>query len=177
MLGYLSLSGRRMSARTMLRALERIASAAPHPNFEADLRFLQSKDLDLSVRIGALLAFDALLVTAGINPLAASPGSPLSLDAARQPGEVAAITIGMAILAVSSWLCVRAILYGEEFDTTGIEHDPTALAERLLAAYVVSIDAQSRLIARAGQLTVVGGLLTGFACIWIMVGKMVPGSL
>ncbi len=157
----------------MLRALEKIAGSKPHPNFEADLRFVQSKDLDLSVRIGALLAFDALLVTAGINPLAASPGAPLSLDAATQPAEVAAVSLAMAILAASSWLCVRAILYGEEFDTAGIEDDPTALAQRLLAAYVVSIDAQTLLIARAGRLTIAGGMLAAVACLWIMVGKIV----
>lgn len=157
----------------MLRAIQKIAAANPDPAFDSDLRFLQSKDLDLSVRIGALLAFDALLVTAGINPLAASPGSPLSLDAAKQPYEVAVIALGMAVLGWGAWLCVRAIMKGEEFTTEGIEHDPKALSQRLLAAYVISLDTQTRLITRAGRLTVAGGMITGLGCVWILAAKMV----
>ncbi len=156
----------------MLRAFQAVRGAAPDPAFMADLEYAQHKDLDLSVRIGALLAFDALLITAGINPLTASPGAPLSLDAPTQPWEAAVIALGMAVLAVSSWLCVRAILIGEDFSTEGIEDNATALAQRLLAAYVTSIDAQTRLVSHAGRLTVVGGSITGLGCVWILLAKI-----
>lgn len=138
----------------------------------ADLDYAQYKDLDLSTLIGALLAFDALLVTAGINPLTASPGALLSLDAVQQPWEAGVIAAGMAILAASSWLCVRAILIGEEFSSEGVADKPTLLAQRLLAAYVASVDAQTRLVSRAGQLTIAGGLVTGLGCIWILLDKI-----
>ncbi len=137
----------------------------------ADLDYAQHKDSDLSIRIGALLAFDGLLVTAGINPLTASPGA-LSLDAPSQPIQVAVIALGMAVLAASSYLCVRAILIGEEFSPEGIEDNPQALAQRLIAAYVASIDAQTRLVALAGRLTVTGGLITFLGCLWILLDKI-----
>ncbi len=156
----------------MLRAFQAVRGAAPDPAFMADLEYAQHKDLDLSVRIGALLAFDALLITAGINPLTASPGAPLSLDAATQPWEAAVIALGMAVLAISSWLCVRAILIGEDFSTEGIEENATALAQRLLAAYIGSVDAQTRLVSHAGRLTVVGGSITGLGCVWILLAKI-----
>ncbi len=156
----------------MLRAFQAVRGAAPDPAFMADLDYAQHKDLDLSVRIGALLAFDALLITAGINPLTASPGAPLSLDAATQPWEAAVIALGMAVLAISSWLCVRAILIGEDFSTEGIEDNATALAQRLLAAYVASVDAQTHLVSHAGRLTVVGGSITGLGCVWILLAKI-----
>ena len=166
--------GRRpASARSMLRAFQAIRGAAPDPAFMADLDYAQHKDNDLSIRIGALLAFDGLLVTAGINPLTASPGAPLSLDAPTQAIEVAVIAIGMAVLAASSYLCVRAILIGEEFSPEGIEDDPRALAQRLLAAYVASVDAQTRLVGLAGRLTVTGGLITALACVWILAAKVI----
>ncbi len=156
----------------MLRTFQAIRGAAPDPAFVADLDYAQHKDLDLSVRMGALLAFDALLVTAGINPLTASPGAPLSLDAATQPWEAAVIALGMAVLAVSSWLCVRAILIGEDFSTEGIENNPTALGQRLLAAYIASIDAQTRLVSQAERLTVLGGSVTAIGCVWILLAKI-----
>ncbi len=161
------------SARSMLRAFQAIRGAAPDPAFMADLGYAQHKDLDLSIRIGALLAFDALLVTAGINPLTASPGAPLSLDAASQPWEALVIALGMAVLAASSYLCVRAILIGEEFSSEGIEGNPTALAQRLLAAYIASVDAQTRLVVHAGRLTMAGGLITALGCLWILADKIV----
>jgi hypothetical protein len=157
----------------MLRAFQAIHGGAPDPAFLADLDYAQHKDLDLSIRIGALLAFDALLVTAGINPLTASPGAPLSLDAPSQPIEAFVIAAGMAVLAVSSAFCVRAILIGEEFSNEGIEDDPKALAQRLLAAYVASVDAQTRLVTQAGRLTLAGGLITALACAWILLDKIV----
>lgn len=169
------------SARSMLRAFQAIrasgrlqngAGEVPDPTFIADLEYVQHKDLDLSIRIGALLAFDALLVTAGINPLTASPGAPLSVDAPTQPWESAVIALGMAVLAASSYLCVRAIMIGEEFSPEGIEEKPDALAQRLLAAYIASIDAQTRLIGHAGRLTVAGGVITALDCLWILLDKM-----
>lgn len=160
------------SARSMLRAFQAIHRGVPDPGFMADLAFAQHKDLDLSVRIGALLAFDALLITAGINPLTASPGAPLSLDAPSQPLEVLTIGLGVILLAASSLLCVRAIMIGEEFSPEGIEEDPVALAQRLLAAYVASIDAQGRLVAWAARLTVAGGVVTLLGCAWVLMFKM-----
>ena len=160
------------SARSMLRVFQAVRGEAPDQGFLADLQFAQQKDLDLSIRIGALLAFDALLVTAGINPLTASPGAPLSLDAQSHPWEVAVITLGMALLAASSYLCVQAILIGEEFTGEGVEEDTAALARRLLAAYIASIDAQARLVAQAGRLTVWGGVVTAVGCLWILAQKV-----
>lgn len=156
----------------MLRVFRAVRGAEPDRGFIADLEFAQGKDLDLSVRIGALLAFDALLVTAGINPLTASPGAPLSLDAPSQPWESLVIAFGIALLAASSYLCVRAIMVGEEFDDEGIEDDPTALSHRLLAAYVRSIDAQSKLIDLAARITVAGGTVTAAGCLWILLAKI-----
>jgi hypothetical protein len=163
------------SARAMLRAFQAIRGQEGDPEFIADLQYAQAKDLDLSIRIGALLAFDALLVTAGINPLTASPGAPLSLDAPTQPLEALTIAFGIAVLALSSFLCVRAILIGEEFSSEGIEGDRDALARRLLAAYVASVDAQTRLVAVAGRLTIAGGLIVAIGCAWIMAAKMLGG--
>lgn len=114
----------------------------------------------------------ALLVTAGINPLTTSPGAPLSLNAPTQPFEAAVIALAMAVLAVSSYLCVRAILFGEEFSSEGIEDNPKALAQRLLAAYIASVDAQTRLVRLAGRLTMAGGLITALGCLWILLGKI-----
>lgn len=163
---------RPVSARAMLRAFQAIHRGAPDPGFMADLGYAQHKDLDLSVRIGALLAFDALLIAAGINPLTASPGAPLSLDAAAHPWEVAAVGLGMVLLAASSLLCVRAIMIGEEFSPEGIEDNPEAIAQRLLAAYVASVDAQTRLITLAARLTIAGGSVTILACIWVLLLKL-----
>lgn len=157
----------------MLRAFQRIRGARPDPGFAADLGFMQSKDLDLSVRIGALLAFDALLITAGINPLTASPGAPLSMDAAAQRPAAIVIALGMLILAAAALACVRAILIGEEFAPDGIEDDAEALAQRLLAVYAASLDAQARLVARAGWLTLLGGLVTIAGCAWVLIAKMI----
>lgn len=155
----------------MLRAFQAVRGDAPDPRLAADLDYLQAKDLDLSIRLGALLAFDALLVTAGINPLTASPGAPLSLDAPTQPAESLVIATGMALLAAASYLCVRAITIGEEFDPEGTR-DEAVLAGRLLAAYVASIDAQARLIRLASRLTIAGGLVTAAGCLWILFDKI-----
>lgn len=163
---------RHASARAMLRAFRAIHGDRPDPSFMADLDFAQKKDLDLSVRIGALLAFNALLISTGINPLTASPGAPVSLDAARQPWEVAAIALGVVLLSASALLCVRAIMLGEEFSPEGLEENSEALAQRLLAAYVTSIDAESRLAAIAARLTIAGGAVTLLGCGWILLAKI-----
>ncbi len=57
---------------------------APEPGFIADLEFVENRDLDLSVRLGAMLAFNALLITIGTHPVSASPGAPLSVSAETQ---------------------------------------------------------------------------------------------
>ncbi len=156
------------SARTMLRVFQTSRGEAPDAAFLADLQFAQQKDLDLSIRIGALLAFDALLITAGINPLTASPGAPLSLDASRQPVESIVVALGILLLAVSSYLYVRAIMIGEEFSAEGLPEDREAFERRLMSAYIASIDAQARYIDVAARITILGGLITGAACLWIL---------
>ena len=70
------------SFRSRMRAFRRMRGDPPDPGFIADLEFLENRDLDLSIRLGAMLAFNALLITIGTHPISASPGAPLSLDAA-----------------------------------------------------------------------------------------------
>ncbi|MBX9858281.1 MAG: hypothetical protein K2Y20_01665 [Sphingomonas sp.] len=152
--------------RTRLRAFQAMRGDNPPPGFIADLEFLENRDLDLSVRIGGMLAFNALMVTIGTHPISASPGAPLSLDAATQPVLTIASLIGLAPLIASSALCLRALLLGEEFDTDGLESDgdgddaPAKLQRRLFAAFVHSIDAQGRLLRQAVVTTLVGGGMT-----------------
>ncbi|MBA3879135.1 MAG: hypothetical protein C0500_05415, partial [Sphingobium sp.] len=139
--------------------------------------FLENRDLDLSVRIGGMLAFNALMVTIGTHPISASPGAPLSVDAATQPVLTIASLIGIAPLIVSSALCLRALLLGEEFDTDGLEGDgddgPAKLQRRLFAAFVHSIDAQGRLLRQAVVTTLVGGGMTLAVWAAILWEKMV----
>lgn len=161
-----------LSTRLMLRAYQAVREEHDDVGFRADLAFLQTKDLDLSVRIGALLAFDALLVAAAINPISASPGAPLSLDAGRQPLEVGAISIGVLLLVGSAMLCVRAIMLGEEFSGEGVEDNPQAIMQRIFATYCASIDFQVRMLRRASWLAIIGGAVTAAACAWIMIAKM-----
>ena len=87
-----------MSTRALLRAYQRLQREDKSGSLAQDLDLLQAKDLDLSVRLGALLAFDALLVTVATNPITSSPGAPLSLDAPTQPIAVALITLSVIIL-------------------------------------------------------------------------------
>lgn len=134
----------------------------PDPAFVTDLEFLENRDLDLSVRIGAMLAFNAVLITIGTHPVSASPGAPLSVDAARQTALTLVSLVGIAPLGVSSWCCLRAILLGEEFDSEALEGE--ALRQRLFAAFVRSIDAQATLVRRAVRWTMVGG--AGIAVSW-----------
>jgi len=156
----------------MLRAYQAVRAQQADGGYREDLAFLQAKDLDLSVRLGALLAFDALLAAAAINPISASPGAPLSLDAARQPLEVAVISLGVLLLVASALLCVRAIMLGEEFSADGVRDSPSAIIQRIFASYCASIDFQVRMLRRASWLAIMGGLVTAMACGWIMIAKM-----
>lgn len=143
----------------------------PDRGFVADLEFLENRDLDLSVRLGAMLAFNALVITIGTHPISASPGAPLSLDAANQPVLTIASLLGIAPVIISSWFCLRALLLGEEFDSEGLE-DKAALRQRLFAAFVRSIDAQSRLVRSAVQWTLAGGVATLAVWGWLLAAKM-----
>jgi hypothetical protein len=160
------------SAATLLRAFQRARQNIAGTSERDDLAMLQSKDLDLSVRLGALLAFDALIMTAAINPIAASPGAPLSLDAPSQPLEVAVISLSIALLAVSAYQCVRGILIGEEFDIDGVEEDGGEIMRRMFGAYCASIDAQMRMISSASRYTIAGGAVAALGCLWIMAQKI-----
>ena len=82
--------------RSRLRAFQAMRCDPPDPGFIADLEFLENRDLDLSIRSGAMLAFNALLITIGTHPVSASPGAPLSVDAASQPWLTLASLAGIA---------------------------------------------------------------------------------
>lgn len=162
---------RNRSSRSRLRAFQTIHGGRPAADFLADLHFLENRDLDLSVRLGALLAFNALLVTIGTHPVSASPGAPLSLDAARQPWETMASVAGVIPFLAAGVLALRAMLVGEEFETEG-EEDGEVLRQRLMAAYVRSIAAQSRLLRWSVYATLAGGVLTAGVWGWILAAKM-----
>ena len=159
------------SFRRRLRAFQAIRGPEPDPAFIADLEFLENRDLDLSVRQGALLSFNALLITVGTHPVSASPGAPLSLDAPTQPGLTAASLLALAPLVASSYLCLRALLAGEEFDAEGGEDD-AVLRQRLQAAFVRSLDLQTLRIGRAVRCTLAGGVLTLIVWAAILWAKM-----
>lgn len=159
------------SFRSRLRAFQAMRGGTPDPAFVADLEFLENRDLDMSVRLGGLLAFDALMITIGTHPISASPGSPLSLDAIAQPGEVIVATIGLLPLLVSSFLSLKALLLGEDFDVDGGEGDQT-LRQRLFAAFIRSIDAQQRLLRHAILCTYTGVVAIVLIWIWIIALKM-----
>jgi hypothetical protein len=164
-----------MSTRALLRAFQTVHRDGVSAEFVADFQLLQHKDLDLSIRLGALLAFDALLITTGVNPIAASPGAPVSLDAPTQPLEVLLTTIGIVLVAVSAAIVVRAITIGEEFSADGIEDDPDAIVRRMFAAFCVSVDAQARLLRMAARYTISGGAVIAAAFVWIMAAKVAAG--
>ena len=160
------------SFRRRLRAFQAIRGPGPDPGFLADLEFLENRDLDLSVRQGALLSFNALMITIGTHPISASPGAPLSLDAPTQPVLTIASIVGIVPLILSSYLCLRALLAGEEFDADGGEDD-TVLRQRLQAAFIRSLDLQTLRLARAVRGTVAGGVLTlavWAAILWAKMG-------
>jgi len=158
------------SFRTRLRAFQKVRGDPPDPAFIADLEFLENRDLDLSVRLGAMLAFNALLITIGTHPVSASPGAPLSLDAASQPVMTLASLAALVPIAVSSWFVLRALLLGEDLENDELEGE--ALRQHLFAAFVRSIDAQSRLLTLAIRATLAGAALTMVVWGVILAGKM-----
>lgn len=159
------------SFRRLLREFQAMHGDRPDAGFVADLEWLENRDLDLSVRHGALLAFNALAITVGTHPISASPGAPLSLDAATQPWPTLACCAALVPLVASSAMCLRALLVGEEFAapaTDEVADDRT----RLYAAFVRSLDAQALLLRHAVRATGVGGLLTLIVWAWILAAKM-----
>jgi hypothetical protein len=160
------------SFRTRLRAFQEMRCSPPDAGFVADLEFLENRDLDLSVRIGGMLAFNALMTTIGTHPISASPGAPLSVDAATQPHLTIASLIGIVPLILSSALCLRALLLGEEFDSEGLDGDDNGMRQRLFAAFVASIDVQSRLLRQSVSATFTGGFMTLAVWAWILADKM-----
>ena len=97
-----------LSFRSRLRAFQAMRCDPPEPGFIADLEFLENRDLDLSIRLGAMLAFNALLITIGTHPVSASPGAPLSLDAPGQPVLTLLSLAGLLPLVASCVLILRA---------------------------------------------------------------------
>jgi hypothetical protein len=158
------------SFRTRLRAFQEMRDDPPDRGFIADLEYLENRDLDLSIRIGAMLAFNALAVMVGTYPVSSSPGAPLSLDAATHPVLTLLSLAGIAPVFLSSYLCLRALLLGEEFDGEQLEGD--ALRQRLFAAFVRSIDAQSRLLRLGVLWTLCGGATTLAVWAAILADKM-----
>jgi hypothetical protein len=159
------------SFRTRLRAFQQMRGDPPDPGFIADLEFLENRDLDLSVRLGGMLAFNALLITIGTHPVSASPGAPLSLDAHDHPLMTLASLAALIPLVASSWWVLRALLLGEEIENDELEGD--ALRQHLFAAFVRSIDAQARLLTLSIRSTMVGAGLTMVvwaAILWLKMG-------
>ena len=98
----------RPSFRTRLRSFQIMRGDPPDRAFIADLEYLENRDLDLSVRLGAMLAFNALLITIGTHPVSASPGAPLSLDAQSQPVLTVLSLIALLPIVISCFLLLRA---------------------------------------------------------------------
>lgn len=161
----------RTSMRAKLRAFQAAREGVDGAKLAADLELMRHADLDLSIKAGALLAFNGLIIAAGINPIVASPGAPLSVDALSDPAIAAITAVGVLLMAVAASFSVRAVLIGEDFDDRGLEGDAEAIVQRLLAAYCVAIDAQSRLLAMAGRFTFAGGAVTACAFLWALLDK------
>ena len=159
------------SFRTRFRAFQDMRGDTVDPGFIADLEFLENRDLDLSIRLGAMLAFNALLITIGTHPISASPGAPLSLDAATQPVLTIASIIGILPFIVSSYYCLRALLLGEEFDSDALS-DHNGKRQALFAAFILSIDTQDRLLKLAIRASLGGGAMTMAVWAWILGNKM-----
>ena len=159
------------STRAHLRAFQKVHGGAPQPGFVADLDYLENRDLDLSVRLGGMLAFNALLITIGTHPVSASPGAPLSLDAASQPWLTLASLAGVLPFVLAAGFVLRALLIGEEFDAD-VEEEQDVLQRRLMAAFIRSIDGQALLLRRAVRATVAGGATTAAVWAWILAEKM-----
>jgi hypothetical protein len=166
------MAGARMSTRSLLRLYEEARRTADTGTLEANLALLQSKDVDLSIRLGAVLAFDALLIATAVQPIVASPGAPLALDAGAQPGFTLMAALAVAILALSGFIAVYAITLGEEFSDAGLDENPEILIQRLFAAYCASIDRQSTLLRHSIRLTVAGLLLTGLTILLILGSRL-----
>lgn len=161
----------KVSARTMLKAFRLAHGDGTDPAFILDLEMLRHKDLDLSIKAGALLAFDALLLTAGLNPIAASPGAPLSVDAVEAAGPVWLSAFAVMLLAIAAFFCVRAIMVGEDVDEHGLDHDALAMRQRLFAAYCAAIDIQSRALNLGSRFTIAGGAAVTLAMFWSLLDK------
>jgi hypothetical protein len=161
---------RRTSARSMLRAFQDIRQNCSDTGFIHDLEYLEHKDLDLSIRLGAMLAFNALLISMASHPISASPGAPLSLDAPTQPWENLVVLTGIAAYAISSFWLLRAILIGEEFEPRGTSGN--ALKRRLFAAYIRSVDSQTLALRRAVRATIIGSVITLAIWGWILAEKI-----
>ena len=112
------------------------------------------------------------MVTIGTHPFSASPGAPLSLDAATQPVVTIASIIAFLPFIVSSFYCLRAILVGEEFDGSGPENY-SRQRQALFAAFVHSIDVQDRFLRLSIRASITGGALTILVWAWILLEKMV----
>ena len=166
-------SPRQPSTRSTLRAFQQLHRGGLDPGFMADVELLRHKDLDLSIKLGALLTFDALIIGAGVLPVSASPGAPLSVDAWNDPAIVIAAMLGVALLAWSALYCVRGVMIGEEFDSAGLEDDAASVAVRLFAAYCAAIDKQESMLWRAARLTIAGGAVVALALIWALADKWV----
>lgn len=162
----------KISTRSLLRLYQQVRLSGIAPGLESDLDFLQAKDVDLSIRLGAVLAFDALLVATAVQPIVASPGAPLALDAAVLPFHTLLSLLCVAILAVSGFIAVYAITLGEEFSDDGLDGDPEITMQRLFAAYCASIDRQSRLLGHSIRLTIAGLALTFCTFLLILYDKI-----
>lgn len=160
-----------VSTRSLLRAFQQLHKSGLDPGFLADLELLRHKDMDLSIKLGSLLAFDALIIGAGVLPISASPGAPVSVDAVTDPFIAVAGLTGVVLLGAAAYFCVRGVMVGEEFDATALGDDSAAIARRLFAAYCAAIDTQSALLARAARLTVAGGGVAALALLWALVDK------
>ncbi len=160
------------SFRHHLRAFQTMRGDPPNPGFIADLEYLENRDLDLSVRLGAMLAFNALAITIGTHPVSASPGAPLSLDAPSQPFLTWLSIAGIAPLIISSFMVLRALLLGEEYESEA-GGDEQAQRLRLFAAFIRSIDVQQALLRSAIRWTIGGGVATLAIWVVILIDKMI----
>lgn len=79
--------------------------------------------------------------------------------------------IGIAPVAVSSVVCLRAALRGEVFDADGLEA-PEDLRQRLFAAFVHSIDVADGHLRHAIYWTLGGGATTLAVWVAILADKM-----
>ena len=161
----------RPSFRTRLLSFQIMRGDPPDRDFIADLEYLENRDLDLSVRLGAMLAFNALLITIGTHPVSASPGAPLSLDAQSQPVMTVLSLLALLPIVISCFLLLRALLEGEEIESDGLE-DCEPLRRRLLAAFVHSIDIQARNLTLAIRMTIYGGATTALMWAAILFDKI-----